>query len=278
VRLLVLFVCISSLVVALSPRSGLAQEHGIAPQHHPWGCFKPGTWKRVRVVTEMLDEKGLVQHRSIAERKTTLIKVERDGVILKLEVVEEVAGKRFVGEPEIIKQGFHGELVCDTLTTKDSGTGQVVIENRQIPCRIVQMECPRPTDKTVTKIYYSNSLSPYILRRESVTTDLEGQTALAKTTVEVMALQMPCQVLAEIKSTAYVKAVRKHAKGTITTWLITSTDVPGGVVSHSSKEVDANKRLIRRSTLQLTGYGLEPETRTGLFGRSKRSLLRRTPP
>jgi hypothetical protein len=47
-------------------------------------------------------------------------------------------------------------------------------------------------------------------------------------------------------------------------------DVPGGVVSHSSKEVDKNGRLLRRSTLELVDYNIDPDReRSGLFGRKR---------
>jgi hypothetical protein len=37
--------------------------------------------------------------------------------------------------------------------------------------------------------------------------------------------------------------------------------VPGGIVAHSSKELDADGHLIRRSTLEVVDYGLEPDRR-----------------
>jgi hypothetical protein len=55
-------------------------------------------------------------------------------------------------------------------------------------------------------------------------------------------------------------------------------DVPGGVVSHSSKEVDKNGRLRRRSTLELLDYSADPEKdRSDLFNR-KRPNRRTKPP
>jgi hypothetical protein len=86
---------------------------------------------------------------------------------------------------------------------------------------------------------------------------------------------MPCKVLAEMQNAAFVKTVTRHPKGTTTTWAATSTAVPGGVVWHSSKEVDKEGHLTLRSTLELVDYGLELEPdRTGLFGRKRRGLFR----
>ncbi|MBN2477649.1 MAG: hypothetical protein JXB62_23780 [Pirellulales bacterium] len=282
-RTLIYLLLASSPVIGLPAGPAFAQEavptpeRAVAREHHPWGSLEPGAWKRVRVLTEMLDGKGLVQNTSITETKTVLLAVEEDGVTLLLEVLHEVAGKRFAGEPKTIQQGFHGELTCKDLKITSSEPGTFVLEGRKIPCKILRMECPGATGKNVTDIYYSDAQDPYILKRESVSTDLDGKATLDKTTVEVLALDMPVRVMAETKRAAYVRAVRKLPTGTVTTWLVTSTDVPGGVISYSSKEVDQNGRLIRCSTLELTAYGLEPDEEwTGLFGR-KRPLLRRKP-
>ncbi len=88
---------------------------------------------------------------------------------------------------------------------------------------------------------------------------------------------MPWKVLAETKQCSIVRTIHEHRKGTITTWAFTSTEVPGGIIVHTSKELDKNRRLVRRSTLQLTDYGLEPDQkRVGLLGR-RRAVRGRKP-
>ncbi len=257
------------LAVGIYPCSCFSQGVGISPQHHPWGSFKPGAWKLVRVVTETLDDKGLVASTSVTETKTTLVQVEEDGVTLDVAVCVEVAGKQFYPDPQIVKQGFHGEMVGQKLKFKESGTSQVAVEDQKITCKVVQLEFSGNNNKTVTNVYYSPTVSPYILKRQSVTTDMEGK-KLSETSVDVVAQNMPCKVLAEIKSTNFVKAVQKHPKGAITTWTWTSTTMPGGIIAHSSKELDTTGRVIRRSTLELLDYGLEPDIeRTGIFGRRR---------
>ena len=55
--------------------------------------------------------------------------------------------------------------------------------------------------------------------------------------------------------------------------------MPGGVVRNSSKEVDKNGRLVRRSTLELIDYNNDPDKdRTGLFGRKRPPRHRNKPP
>jgi len=254
--------------MGLCPGSGLAQEASITRRHHPWGCFAPGAWKLVRVVTETLDEKGAVTNTSTTETKTALVKVEEDGVTLRIEVQVEVAGKRFEAEPQTVKQDFHGVLASQKVKAKDLPASHVVIEGQKIPCKVRQLEYADTTSKTLMKIYYSDQVTPYVLKRESVTTDPEGKTTLSETSMQVVALNMPCKVLAEIKTAAHIKAVNKHAKGTTSTLAVISPEVPGGVIGHTSKEVDAAGRPIRRSALELIDYGLEPDSnRPGLLRR-----------
>jgi hypothetical protein len=265
--------CMLFVVLLGAPVSDAAQEtvSAIAPKHHPWGRFQPGAWKRVRVVTETLDEKGLVVSTSTTDTKTTLMAVGENGVTLEKCVAVELAGKRFVAEPETVKEGFHGEPLNENLKALAPAAAEVTVEGRKVPCHVQQLELDGTAGKTVTRVYYSGTVDPYVLRREATTSDAQSGDVLSQTLAEVTALDMPWKVSAEIKKAALVKTVCRHSRGTITTWAVTASDVPGGVVCNTSKEVDRSGRLIRRSTLELVDYGTECEpARAGLFGRLRR--------
>ncbi len=251
------------------PPKGIPPK-GIPPKHHPWGAFQPGAWKRVCVVIETFDERGFVKNTTTRETKTNLIAVDPRSVTLQLDVIHEVAGKRFVIEPQAIKQGFHGDLAGEGVKAKASRPGQVVVEGRTIACTIVPFECTTPTSKTVTDVYYCPSRAPYILKRHTVTRDLEGKHVLRETTVHVVSLDWQRDSLPGIKRAVLVESVTKHPKGSTVTWSVTSSEVPGGVISHSSRELDLDNRLIRRSRLQLMSHGSEPEQeRIGIRGRRR---------
>lgn len=252
----------------------LGQTTEITRKHHPWGRFQPGAWKLVRVVTESFE--GPETLTSITHTRTVLKAVEEDSVTLLIEVSVQVPGKQFDAQPQTVKQSFHGELASEDLQITDLGTGQLAIQGRQIPCKIQQLELADAASKTVTKIYYSDSVEPYILKRESTKTDLEGK-ILSQTTVEVTDLDVPCNVLGVIRSSAQLKKVHKHPKGTTTTLAFTSMAVPGGIVCHRLTELDSSGRMIRRSTLDLVAYGLEPEQddRGGFFRRRRSSRVRK---
>ena len=266
-----IFALALSLAAVAAPALGQSAEPACTTAKlHPWGLSEPGTWKLVRVVTETLDERGQVIGSSTTDTKTTLVGVDRDGVTLEIQASMEVAGKRFQAEPQTVKQGFHGESIDAKLKSKQPADAQVVIEGRKIPCKIQQWETAGPSEKSLTTLYCSATVAPYVLKRESIVRDAEGKNVISETTTEVTALDMPVRVKKETRSGFHVRTVQRNGKGTVTTLAVALADVPGGVVSHSLKEVDRSGRLVRRSTLELIDYNTDPaKERTGLFNRKR---------
>lgn len=248
----------------------------LTAEMHPWGKFEPGAWKRIRVVTETFNEQGTIASTNLTDSKTTLFDLDDASLTLETQACVEMAGKRFDSEPQMVKQGFHGEVLSPNLKIKDSSAGQVEIEDRKIPCQVLKLETVNGSSKTATTIYYSAAVAPNILRRDSKTTDLEGKTVLSETTATVLSLAMPYRIQDESHSAAHLKTVQKTPKGTTITLAVLCPDIPGGIVSHSSKELDTAGRLVRQSTLELVDYGSEPEKdRSNVFGR-KRANRHRT--
>lgn len=241
----------------------VAQENGVRDgmdaEMHPWGRFQPGAWKLVRVVTETLDERGQVVGTNTADVRTTLVSIDDNGVTLEVQTCMEVAGKRFQAEPQIVRQGFHGESSKLNVQAKSSTAGHATIEGRLRPCKVRQLDATRPTEKTTVRLWFSPAIWPYVLRRERVVTDLESKQTLSRTTVEVIALDMPVRLRDELRNGAYVKTVHRNAKGVVTVLAVVLPDVPGGLVNHSQKEVNTSGRVVRRSTLQLVDYSLHAE-------------------
>ena len=257
-------------LTTLGARCFAAEEAGISARHHSWARFKPGAWKLVRVVTESLDESGHVMSVNVTETKTSLLRIDVDGVVLEVEVGVEVAGKQFDGQPQCLKQGFHGELAGGNVKFFPVASAEVSLDGRKVPCRSQQVEVTGPAGRTSVSLFFSDTLSPYVLRRQSRTTDAGGTNVLTETLSEVVALDMPQRVLGELKNVACIKTVQKTPKGSVTILAMSSPDVPGGVVYQTTKEADQAGRLLRRSTLELVNYGSKPETeRSGLFGRKR---------
>lgn len=250
---------------------------GLVPQsHHGWGKFPAGSWKRVRVVTETLDEQGQPMNTSTSETKTTLARVDEREYTLLNEVSIEVAGKRFDAQPQEVTQGYSGESPGQAVTVKQQGTEEIEIDGRRVPCEVRQAVVNGDASRRVSTVHYSPDVAPHTFRRATTSTDLQGETTNFTTEVTVVATNMPFRVGDEVISTTHVKTIHKHAGGTTITLEIHCDGVPGCVVSHTSKELDPQGRLLNRSTLELIDYSVaEPkqnsETRRGLLrGRRER--------
>lgn len=263
-----------SLLAGFGSSVGLGQQAGLMRKHHPWGTYEPGAWKLVRTVTETFEPSGRMS--SVTDAKTTLVEVNDEGVTLEVRVKIEVGGKRFDAPSETLKQGFDNELASPGATVRDLGNGEVTIQGRKIACKIQQWERTDVTGKTTSKVFYSETVEPYVLRRETVKADPQGKKR-NETIYEVVAFDVPYSVLGEILNTAHVKMVQKDAEVTITTLARVSMDVPGGVIYHTLKEVNNQGCLVRRASLELVDYGLTPEKeRGGLFHLRRPSRLRKS--
>lgn len=241
---------------------------GLTRQHDPWGRFQPGAWTLVRVKTEAFSEGNTLE--SVTETRTTLAEVGDEDVTLKMEVGVKIGGKEIETAPQTVCQGFHGELCPTEPKVFDLGEGEVLIENRPIPCRIRRLEFPRPVGRKVTKIYYSDTLEPYILRQETALYGEDAETPTSETTVQVVSLAAPCRICSNFRTASRVKSVHKDASGTTTTWKWTSSLVPGGVICYTSQQVDNEGRLVCYRELQLLDYGLQQSAgRSNLFWRMR---------
>lgn len=245
-----------------------ADEASLPAKLHPWGQFQPGARSMVRVTTETYNDQDQVVGTSVSDTTTTLVGVDKDGVTLEIDSCVEVVGKRFDGRPQTIKQGFHGELLSKDTKLSAPSDSQVVVDRQKIPCKVQQVECHGANGKTVTRIYYSTTVAPYVFKRESVSTDPDGKVS-GESSMEVTSLEMPWNVLGELMSVVNVKTVRRCPKGTVTALEIICPEVPGGVVSRSSREVDASGRLVHRSVLELMEYSTRGQ-RHSLFPRKSR--------
>jgi hypothetical protein len=150
-----------------------------------------------------------------------------------------------------------------------------------MPCEILEAKIDGPEKHVTSTLYYSPSVPPFTLKRVSKVTDAEGKTVQRQTTAEVFAVDMPHNVVDEIAPTAYLRTVETHANGSTTTVEVFCLDVPGGIVAHTSKDLDAAGKLTRRSTLELIGFEIA-ETRATpprgfLFHRHRRPASRPQP-
>jgi hypothetical protein len=268
---------ISLIVLAATLPAGdcAGQEPALLQQQHPWTRFPVGSWKSVRVVSETLDDKGIVANVIRTETRTTLVAADAQGYSLRIESTVEVAGKRFASQPQIVKHGYYGESAGQPVTVKKLADEELVIDGRSVPSEVRQATFAADGVTRSSKIYFSSKISPYQLRRETTTEGVPEEQGI-KTTVETVALGLPQKVLSEVQPAAYVKTTRQSPQGTKVTLEVHCDNVPGGVVSHSSSDTDASGNTIRRSTLELIDYAIgghpataDPTTRRRAFTRQR---------
>ena len=243
--------------IALTTGLGLAVE--VPRLIHPWGRFEPGAWKIVRATTESFDTRG--QSLSITETRAALEEVDAAGVTIRVEVLVEVAGKRFRPEPQTVRQGFHGEPLTSDLSISEIGPVQLTVQGRTIDCQMLEVKCSNSGVRTVSKIAYSPTVPPYVFLRELTRTDLSGERVLETSRVEVNVLEVPCRVGLRVLSASQTRAVQTFPSRSVVTLSLISNEVPGGVVCQTAKETDEAGHLIRRTTLELVDFGLRPGLR-----------------
>jgi len=231
-------------------------------------------------VTEEFDERGDLKSVSTIETKTTLTRVTNTGCTLRLDVTVEVAGKRITAQPRDVFLGYLGQANGETAVVKRVGSEVLDVGGKSVSCEVFEVTINGADESTVSTMYHSRSLPPFVLKRVTKATAPKGNAPHHQTLVDVVAVEMPHRVLAEIKTAAHIRTVKKHAKGSTYTLEVFCVDVPGGVVSHTSKDLDEAGRLIRRSTLELLEYGAADRRR--VFGRifrhrSARASVRVTP-
>ena len=266
--------CLLAIILTLMGTEAVAQTVVIPREHHAWGRFAPGSWSKVRKWSEEMDDKGNVKSASTTETKTTLVGVDETGCDLQMEVTVELAGKRFVAQPRPVRVEFESGNAGNPVGLRKVGDKSWDLGGKTIKCVALEATQASADARVVSRLDYSDSIPPFVLRRETVTTSADGKRILEQTTVETIAIDMPQKVLTELKSGAHMRTVQKQQNGTTFTLEVVCLDVPGGVVAHTSKELDPSGRVLRRSTLELLDYGVlessEAIRRTGVIFRHSR--------
>jgi hypothetical protein len=232
-----------------------AQEAPLPPDHHPWARFPVGSWKSVRVITETLDDDGNVANVSLTDTKTSLVSTDATGVTLRTEVTVEIAGKRFASQPQLTRYGLYGETAGEMVSAKKTGEQELAINGVRFKCETRQVTFTTDQIKRVSTLQYSAERFPYVLRRETTASDA-ADAKVSTTLVETIATDLPLKVLGEIEPGASVRTVRSGPKGSAVTLEVQCYNVPGGVVSHTAKEMNEAGRITRRSLLELVDYSI----------------------
>jgi hypothetical protein len=241
---------------------------------HPWAAFGAGSWKLVKVTTETFDKDGKSIGSSVTETRTMLLSVNATSYELQIDVTADVAGKRFASEPRLTRQGFQGEAEGQQAIIHRLEPAKLQIAGRTIEAQSAEIEIAEKDSRRLTRLTYAAGMRPYVLGRHAVVYDATGKVQ-QETDVQTMKLQVPRTLLGVRRSTWETRTEQKHPAGTIVTNEVHCSDIPGGVVQHTSEEFDEAGKLIRRSKLELVNFGIATP-RTPRFRRPHRRSHRKT--
>lgn len=228
----------------------------VVPSRHPWGAFKLGSWKKARVTSATVDRNGRQSTQRVTETTSTLVGVDRESYTLRVEAVVIVAGRRFTSAPRYIRRGFDGEGDDEVVSYDDVRSESVAIGEEEIPSRVQRIVAEDDGTRRVSLVNFSPEVSPFVLRKSTVTYDRKTDSRIGQTVLEVLRTAMPHTILSKRRLVSQIKTVSTHPDGRCETIELYSPDVPGGVVEHEAREFDENGRLTETSTLTLIGYGI----------------------
>lgn len=235
--------------------TSVASAEGINRRFHAWGRFNVGSSKHEKITTQSYSPSGKLESTSVTDQKSTLTAVSEDSYTLEVETTVEVAGSQ-VQTTTTLRRGFDdvefSESSEGSATIVAQGPSNVLVDEQPVPCELFVATSLGKIERTVTKLFYSDQ-PPYLLKSETTRIPLTGGTP-SRTTFDILSTDIPRKVGADLHSSAIGRRVRRHAKGRAVEWSVIVTEIPGGIVSANTKELDSNGNMLRRSVLELLDY------------------------
>jgi hypothetical protein len=244
------------LAVCAAP-AALAQTE-IPPDHNAWARFRRGAWRRVRVVNETFDAQGAVVGKSVVTMTTELRRANRNSVVLVEERSLELAGRTFGTRTAQLEEDFFGRLTSAAAKVEDRGKSVVKVDNAEIECRLLTLTTSDRIVRKTEEVYYSDQADPFVLMRVSHVVDRQTAQTVSKTTQVVEALNQQRRVIGITVAASVHRIVTEDRNGVTETQVVYSMAVPGGVVSETTTERNAEGEVLRRSTLELLAAGGKP--------------------
>lgn len=235
--------------------SGAAAEDGLRT-FRAWEAFPVGAWKEVRVTKQSLKADGSVASTSVAETRTTLAGIDERGVTLHIDVTVEVENKRLPSSHQEVWYGFNGESRGQSVTIERLTQEAVEVDGERLSARVYRLGTQESGLRRESRVQVVERF-PYVLEKRSSLIDVRGDavTELETLVANVLSLDLPHEVGGELTDSCHVKTVLQTRDARIHTVEVFCANVPGWVVAHWSKRLDAQGRMLERSTLELMDFG-----------------------
>jgi hypothetical protein len=231
----------------------------VVPSRHAWGAFQPGSWKKVQVVSKVVDESGKTISTRTTITKSTLVEVDAEGYTLEVESTVMVADREITSSPRFVRCSFTGEGAGQQ-TFENLAPATVKIGEREFPSRVQRIISTSGSTRRISTVHYNQDVAPFVLKRQTVAVDSKTAATLDETVVEVLSTAATRTVAlehnprAEVKTVAQVKTVHTTSAGRTETVEWYSADIPGAVVAHETQKFSADGRLLAQSRMELLDY------------------------
>lgn len=236
--------------------------------HHSWARFQPGAWRELQTVTKMMDENGKPATENMTTQRETLEAVAQGKYVLKVQATVAVGGKQIVGEEKTRTLHLPTDGAGLLSGTKRLDDQILSINGRGIACEVWELSYQEDARNLRDLVYYSGQHFPYILRRETfvdeaeagkekqgeLDEELDASSSVPPTAEkreEVIALEVPAEIDGKIQSCVSIRTHRHHGKGDTVRLKLICSGVPGGEISVSTTELDAQGNVIRMSVTSL---------------------------
>ncbi|MEX2170624.1 MAG: hypothetical protein WD851_15015 [Pirellulales bacterium] len=240
-------------------------------EHHCWCHLEPGAWRTLRVTTETFDPGGQSLGVSVTSETETLSDVQDGHYALQSKSVVEIGGKKLSGPDRVHQLQLLTDTADEAVRAVPQPPAQINLDGRAIPCSVWRLTVRRSERQLVHEVYYNDAIWPFVLRREVVETSTQDSTNPLSTTREsVVRSNVPVALDEKIVSGAHLHSVTETPAGRTERLEVHSASVPGGLVSRSTTEWDAQGHRIRWGTTELVEFGEAEKERRPL-----RRLLRR---
>jgi hypothetical protein len=220
---------------------------------HQWGRFRPGSWVVVRQGCETLDHDGRVVNNAVSETRSTLATADDDAVTLHVQASLEIGGKTINGAPRTLREGI-AEGAPAGSTFVDLGEETVMVQGRPHRCNVQQIETIVDGRKRTVKSWFAPHVAPYVLRKLTTTRNASTDEIVSETQMEVVSLSVERRILARLRPVAEVRIVERHDRGQTRARAFCCPEIPGGIVSQTAEEFDAEGKLLRRTNIELVDF------------------------
>lgn len=232
-------------------------------QYHPWWRFPPGSWSLVEIRTETFGADGKSIDTSITRTRTTLQEVTPRTYTLLIQSSVELGGRELESPPQTLTKGLWGDKASVVTERESSPVDPFELPDRLVPVRRFEVEVLGETTVCKQVVDFSDEQSPHVLRRTIECFARTDHALLYSTRVSTLNVGLPFRFRDRVLSVAYVQTLQKLKQGETLTLETFCHEIPGGVTSHSSKELGAHGELLRRSTMELIDYHVAAESGQG---------------